>query len=206
MNHSVPVGRSNSHIVGPLFQSHAMSQSQPQLHPTCGYAQFFAQAMEFGKFISIAGHSALLPVNFGVGGFEALHPNEPVPVLGSRARTQLVAGIVDFFKHLDTPVPPLDHLRPPSLFPESGILSKQLSHLSKFLSKSQHNLVLDKGAGKCGAPATSASGRRSSNSCGKKSLCRRDALRTSGTSEYLPLSGKWTCIGRHKDVSTSFTC
>ena len=102
---------------------------------------------EFGRVIDIDGHAVLLPVNFGVGGHEALRPNDPVPVPGARARAKAIEGITDFCKHLQTPVPPLDHVLPPSLFPESGDVLSQLRHLFKFLARSQYIRIVDKGAG-----------------------------------------------------------
>ena len=82
-----------------------------------------------------------------MGGHENLRPNDLVPVPGTRARAQAVSGITDFCKHLQTAVPSLDTLLPMSLFPESGNLLVQLSRLSKFLSRSQHVRIVDKGAG-----------------------------------------------------------
>ena len=97
--------------------------------------------------IDIDGHAALLRVNFGVGGHGSLRPNDPVPVPGARARAKAIEGITDLCKHLQTPVPLLDQLLPPSLFPESGNPPSQLRHLSKFLEKLQYIRVMDKGAG-----------------------------------------------------------
>ena len=45
------------------------------------------------------------------------------------------------------PVPLLDILLPPSLFPESGTLLRQLRRLSKFLASFQYTRIVDKGSG-----------------------------------------------------------
>ena len=73
--------------------------------------------------------------------------DDPVPVPGARARAKANEGITDFCKHLQTPVPPLDQLLPPSSFLESANLLRQLRHLSKFLARSQYIRIVDKGAG-----------------------------------------------------------
>ena len=63
--------------------------------------------------LHIDGHAALLPTIFAVGGCEKLRPNGPVAIPGARARAQAVSRITDFYKHLQTPVPPLGSLAPP---------------------------------------------------------------------------------------------
>ena len=147
LKHSVRIVWSNPHTVRSLFQPHAMSQSRLHARPACKCAQFSTQAAEFGRVVDIDGHTALLPVNFGVGGHEALRLNDPVPLPGARAMAKAIKGIAEICKHLHTPVPPLDQLQPPSLFPESGNLLSQLGHLSKFLARSQYIRIVDKGAG-----------------------------------------------------------
>ena len=147
LKHSVKIVRSNPHTVKSLFQTHAMRQTRQMERPPCRCHEFSARAPEFGKVLHIDGHAALLPAIFAVGGHENLRPNDPVPVPGRRARAQAVSGITDFCKHLQTAVPSLDTLLPMSLFPESGNLLAQLGRLSKFLSRSQHVHIVDKGAG-----------------------------------------------------------
>ena len=147
LKHSVRIVRSNPHTVRSLFQTHAVRQTRRMERPPCRCHEFSARAPEFGKVLHIDGHAALLPAVFAVGGHENLRPNDPVPVPGRRARAQAVSGITDFCKHLQTAVPSLDTLLPMSLFPESGNLLAQLGRLSKFLSRSQHVRIVDKGAG-----------------------------------------------------------
>ena len=147
LKHSVRIVRSNPHTVKSLFQAHAMRQTRQMERPPCRCHEFSARAPEFGKVLHIDGHAALLRAIFAVGGHENLRPNDPVPVPGRRARAQAVSGITDFCKHLQTAVPSLDTLLPMSLFPESGNLLAQLGRLSKFLSRSQHVRIVDKGAG-----------------------------------------------------------
>ena len=157
LKHSVRIVRSNPHTVRSLFQSHAMSQSRLKTQPACRCAQFSSRAAEFGRVIDIDGHAALLPVNFGMGGHEALRPNDPVPVLGARARAKAIEGITDFCKHLQTPVPPLEQLLPPSLFPESGnsCATCPNSLLGRSISES-----CTRGLGKCGGSVLPGCGTR----------------------------------------------
>ena len=135
LKHSVRTVSSNPHTVKSLFQAHAMRQSRQTTGPTCKCSTFVSRAGEFGKVLQIDGHRALLPTIFAVRECEGLRPTDPsrswvpVPVLGSRARAQAMSGTTDFCKHLQAPVPPLDHLLPQSLFPESGNLLTQLSRL-----------------------------------------------------------------------------
>ena len=96
--------------------------------------------------IDTDGHIALIPVNLGVGGHSLPHPNDPVAVSGYQA-AHAVSGITDFCKHLKVPVPPLDSLLPPSLFPETGNLLAQLRRLSSSLSKYQYIRMVDKELG-----------------------------------------------------------
>ena len=97
--------------------------------------------------INVDGHVALIPVALNVGGHGGLRPNDPVPVPGREAREKAISGITTFCTHLNVPVPPLDILLPPSLFPESGTLLRQLRRLSKFLASFQYIRIVDKGFG-----------------------------------------------------------
>ena len=82
-----------------------------------------------------------------MGGHGGLRFNDPVPIPGHEAREKAISGINSFCTHLNVPVPPLDTLLPPSLFPETRILLRQLRRLSKFLASFQYIRIVDKGSG-----------------------------------------------------------
>ena len=115
--------------------------------PPCRCAEFESQAKQYGDVIDVDGHVALIPVALHVGGHGGLRPNDPVPIPGSEARKKAISRITTFCTHLNVPVPPLDTLLPPSLFPESGTLLRQLRRLSKFLASFQYTRIVDKGSG-----------------------------------------------------------
>ena len=145
--HTVRVVRANPHTVRSVFQGKTMRQSRLECKPQCHCSTFQEGAPEHRTVQHIDGHVALLPLHLGVGGHSNLRPNDPVPVPGSATREKVVAGITEFAKHLSAQLPPLDTLLPPSLFPESGTLLRQLQKLSAFLSKYQYIRIVDKGAG-----------------------------------------------------------
>ena len=147
LQHKVRIVRSNPHTVRSVFQSKAMAQSRMMTKPPCRCAEFASQAKQYGEVISVDGYVALIPVALNVGGHGGLRPNDPVPIPGSEARKNAISGITTTFTHLNVPVPPLDMLLPPSLFPESGTLLRQLRRLSKFLASFQYTRIVDKGSG-----------------------------------------------------------
>ena len=85
----------------------------------CCCSKFRDTAQQCGHAIDTDGHVALILVNLGVGGHSLLCPDDLVPVSGCQACTRAVSDITDFSKHLNVPVPPLNSLHPPSLFPET---------------------------------------------------------------------------------------
>ena len=147
LRHTVRIVRSNPHTVRSVFQSKAMAPSRMMKKPPCRCVEFASQANQYGDVIEVDGHLALIPVALNVGGHEGLRPNDPVPIPGSEAQKNAISGITTFCTHLHVPVPPLDILLPPSLFPESGTLLRQLRCLSKLLASFQWIRIVDKGSG-----------------------------------------------------------
>ena len=138
---------SNPHTVRSVFQSKAMAQFGMMKKPTCRCAEFASQAEQYGDVIDVNGHVALIPVALNVGGHGGLRPNDPMPIPGHEAPKKAISSITTFSTHLNVPVPPLDIVLPPSLFPKSGILMRQLRRLSKFLASFQYIRNVDKGSG-----------------------------------------------------------